>query len=398
MIVLSRRGSDYAARVHYLDNNATTSVAPEVLEAMLPFFRNSWGNPSSAYSFGHELKARIERAREQVAALINAESREVIFTSCGTESINTALHCAVVTQPEKRHLVTTAVEHSATLKFCGGLEKQGYEVSVLPVSPAGGLDLDRMKQAIRRDTALVSVMWANNETGLLFPIEEIGQICSERKVLFHTDAVQMAGKLPMDAQKAQVNFLSLSGHKLCAPKGIGALYVRRHTRFQPYIMGGGQEKGRRGGTENVPYMVGFGIAAELALKSLKAAETHVRTLRDKLENGLLERIPGCARNGAAEPRLPNTCNIAFEGVEAEGILLLLDQAEVCVSSGSACTSGSLDPSHVLLAMGCATGRARGSIRFSLGRESTQADVDYVLEKLPSIVKRLRDLAPVTELL
>lgn len=379
--------------VHYLDNNATTRVRPEVLQAMLPFFDSSWGNPSSTYSFGHDLKPQIEHAREQIAGLIGADPPEIIFTACGTESINTAIHSAISTQPEKKHLVTTAVEHSATLNFCNWLQKKGYELTVLPISANGGLDLDRLRQAIRPDTALVCVMWANNETGLLFPIEQVGRICRDRGVLFHTDAVQMAGKLPIDVNKAECDFLSLSGHKLHAPKGIGALYVRRTTRFQPYLMGGGQERGRRGGTENVPYIIGFGQAAELAQKSIQEDGTRITALRDRLEKGLLESIQGCARNGPSAPRLPNTSNLAFEGVEAEGILLLLNEVDICASSGSACTAGSLDPSHVLLAMGCSSSRARSSIRFSLSRESTEADVDHVLRQLPSIVNRLRQLAP-----
>ncbi len=380
-------------QVYYFDNNATTRVAPEVLEAMLPYFSEHWGNPSSAYSFGHELGKDLDEARARVASLIRAEPREVIFTSCGTESINTALHSALSLRPEKRHLVTTAVEHSATLKFCHSLQKRGYEITFLPVSASGALDLHELERALRPDTAAASVMWANNETGVLFPIAEISRICRHKGVLFHTDAVQAAGKLAIDAHETGVDFLSLSGHKLHAPKGIGLLYVKRHTRFNPYIIGGGQERSRRGGTENVPYIVGFGRAAELALANLATENTRVRRLRDRLEEGILSRVTGSSRNGPEEPRLPNTCNIAFEGVEAEGILLLLDQAGVCVSSGSACTTGSLEPSHVLVAMGCTAGRARSSIRFSLGLYNTDAEVDYVLAHLPPIIQRLRALAP-----
>jgi len=361
---------------------------------MLPFFRSEWGNPSSAYSFGHRLGPKLEEARERVAALINADPREILFTSCGTESINTALNCALATQPDKRHVIATAVEHSATLKFCAALQRQGYAVSYLKVAHDGSLDLAELEQTIRPDTALVSVMWANNETGLLFPLEHIGRICRERDVLLHTDAIQMAGKLPIDVRAAEVDFLSLSGHKLHAPKGVGALFVRRHTRFEPYLLGGGQERGRRGGTENVPYVVGFGRASALALSRLEEQNTRVRRLRDKLERHILEQIPGCSRNGAAELRLPNTSNIAFADVEAEGILLLLDQEGICVSSGSACHSGSVDPSHVLLAMGCNSARARSSVRFSLGLDNTEAEVDFVMPKLSSIVNRLRQLVPV----
>ena len=379
--------------IYYFDNNATTRVAPEVLEAMLPFYTKKWGNPSSAYSFGHELNQHLDAARTQVAALMNAEPREVIFTSCGTESINTALNSALAIRPEKRHIVTSAVEHSATLKFCQSAQKRGYEVTFLKVDQSGALDLQEMEKAIRPDTAVVSIMWANNETGLLFPIPQVAAICSDKGVLFHTDAVQAAGKVSLDVQASGVDFLSLSAHKLHAPKGIGVLYVKRHTRFQPYIIGGGQERSRRGGTENVPYIVGFGRAAGLALDNLNHEGTAVRRLRDRLEEGILARVPGSSLNGGKEPRLPNTCNIAFEGVEAEGILLLLDQAGICVSSGSACTTGSLEPSHVLVAMGCSAGRARSSIRFSLGIYNTDAEVSYVLEQLPPIIDKLRALAP-----
>jgi cysteine desulfurase len=380
--------------IYYFDNNATTRVAPEVLEAMLPFFKENWGNPSSAYTFGHQLGTYLDKAREQVAALINADPREIIFTSCGTESINTALHSALRARPEKRHILTTAVEHSATLKFCNALQKQGYEITFLPVNSDGSLDLSLLESSIRPDTAVVSIMLANNETGMLFPIDEIGRLCRRSGVLCHTDAVQAAGKIPIDVRQLDVDFLSLSGHKLNAPKGVGLLYVKRHTRFQPYLFGGSQERGRRGGTENVASIVGFGRAAELARVRLPQASARVRSLRDKLEEGLLAAIPGSSRNGAEEPRLPNTSNLAFEGVEAEGILLLLDQAGICVSSGSACTTGSLDPSHVLMAMGCSAARARGSIRFSLAAYNTEAEVDYLLERVPPVIERLRALAPV----
>jgi cysteine desulfurase len=381
--------------IYYFDNNATTRVAPEVLEAMLPFFQENWGNPSSAYTFGHQLGTSLDKAREQVAELINADPREIIFTSCGTESINTALQSALSARPEKRHLLTTAVEHSATLKFCNALQKRGYEVTFLPVGNDGSLDLKLLASSIRADTAAVSIMWANNETGVVFPIEEIARICRRLGVFCHTDAVQAAGKIPIDVRQADVDFLSLSGHKLHAPKGVGLLYVKRHTRFQPYLIGGGQERGRRGGTENVAGIVGFGRAAELARGRLSETSVRLRSCRDKLEQGLLAAIPGSSRNGLDEPRLPNTSNLAFEGVEAEGILLLLDQAGICVSSGSACTTGSLDPSHVLMAMGCSAARARSSIRFSLGTYNTKAEVDYLLQRVPPAIERLRALAPVS---
>lgn len=378
----------------YFDNNATTRVAPEVVEAMLPFLTENWGNPSSAYLFGHQLARPMEEARTRLAAMLNVEPRELVLTSCGTESINSALESALLTNPDKRHLVTTAVEHSATVKFCNSLQKRGYEVTFLPVAPSGALDPAQLEGAIRPDTALVSVMWANNETGLLFPIKELAALCRQRNVLCHTDAVQVPGKLKIDAKDLGVDFLSLSAHKLHGPKGIGLLYVKRQTRFHPYIIGGGQERGRRGGTENVPSIVGFGRAAQLAMARLEEENTRVRALRDKLEAGILGKIPRSFRNGAAEPRLPNTSNIAFEGVEAEGILMLLDQAGICASSGSACTTGSLDPSPVLLAMGASPARARASVRFSLGIYNTEAEVDAVLERLPGIIQKLRENAPV----
>src|SRR5712671_1299681 len=377
----------------YFDNNATTRVAPEVVDAMIPFLRDHWGNPSSAYSFGHDVARQLEDARAKVAALINADPREIIFTSCGTESNNSAIHSALIAHPERRHILTTAVEHSANIKFSDFLKKQGNAVTFLPVEPDGSLDLHLLEKSIRPDTAIVSVMWANNETGVLFPIEEIAAICRSKGVLFHTDAVQMPGKMTIDVKELGLDMLSLSAHKLHAPKGIGLLYVKRRTKYQPYVMGGGQERGRRGGTENVPYIVGFGRAAELTMASLHDEKTRVRGLRDKLENGILSRIQGSSRNGAREPRLPNTTNLAFLGVEAEGILLLLDQAGICASSGSACTTGSLDPSHVLLAMGCNAARARSSIRLSLGTDNTEVEVDYVLNCLPGIINRLRANLP-----
>ena len=380
--------------IYYFDNNATTRVAPEVVGAMMPFLREQWGNPSSTYAFGRQVGEAVDRARGQVAALINVEPREVIFTSCGTESNNSAIHSALVTQPEKRHVLTTAVEHSANTKFCALLQKRGYAVTFLPVAADGTLDLELLETSILPDTAIVSVMWANNETGVLFPVREAAAICHRKGVLFHTDAVQTPGKLKIDVRELDADCLSLSAHKLHAPKGVGLLYVKRRVKYQPLIVGGGQERGRRGGTENVANIVAFGRAAELAMASLDDENTRVRALRDKLENGILTGIPGTSRNGAQEPRLPNTSNIAFEGVEAEGILMLLDQAGICASSGSACTTGSLDPSHVLTAMGCSVARARSSIRFSLGIYNTEAEVDYVMQYLPGIIAKLRASAPV----
>jgi cysteine desulfurase len=379
--------------LYYFDNNATTRVLPEVAEAMLPYLTELWGNPSSAYSFGNQLTRALDEARIQVASLLGAESREVLFTSCGTESINTAIHSALLAYPEKRHIITTAVEHSATIKCCQHLQKRGYEVTFLPVNADGHLDLDQLAAAIRPDTAIVSVMWANNETGVLFPVQQIARLCRNRGVLCHLDAVQVPGKLAIDVKALDVDFLSLSAHKLNGPKGVGALYIKRHTKFMSHVIGGGQERGRRGGTENVAGIAGFAKAATLVQKRIAEENSRVRQLRDALERGILDRIPGTHRNGAPEPRLPNTTNIAFDGVEAEGILLLLDQAGICASSGSACTSGSLGPSYVLTAMGCDANRARASIRFSLSLDNTQEEVDYVLARLPDIISKLRAAAP-----
>lgn len=381
------------SRLAYLDNNATTRVAPEVIETMLPFLTEYWGNPSSAYSFGHRLGEAMDAARSQVAALIGAEPREVIFTSCGTEGNNAAITSALATQPGKRHLVTTQVEHSATIKYAKALQKRGVEATFLPVNSSGEIDLDLLRSSIRSDTALVSVMWANNETGILFPVERIAQICREKGTLLHTDAVQVPGKLPIDAHALDPDYMTISGHKLHAPKGVGALFVKRRTKFEPYIVGGGQERGRRGGTENVAGIVGFGKAAELAIANLSDEQTKVRALRDTLQAGILATITGATINGALEPRLPNTLNISFEGVEAEGILLLLDREGICASSGSACTTGSLEPSHVLTAMGCSAERARSSVRFSLGIYNTEEDVSRVLDCLPGIIGKLRAHLP-----
>jgi len=385
------------SKTYYFDANATTRVASEVFEAMLPFLTERWGNPSSAYTFGNQVAKQVEEARAKAAALLNADPREIVFTSCGTEGINSAIHSALMTNPDKRHVVTTAVEHSATMKFCEHLQKRGYAVTFLPVESDGSLDLHLLEKSIRPDTAIVSVMWANNETGVIFPIEEIGAICSSREVLCHTDAVQTPGKLKIDVHNLGVGFLSLSGHKFHSPKGIGLLYVRRRTRFEPYLIGGHQERDRRGGTENVPYIIGLGRAAELAMEHLDEENTRIRALRDRLEDTVLKTIPGTSRNGAKEARLPNTSNIAFDSVEAEAILMLLDQVGICASSGSACTTGSLDPSHVLVAMGLSPDRARGSVRFSLGIDNTDEEVDYLLKQLPLIVAKLRTVSPASPL-
>lgn len=380
-------------RIYYFDNNATTRVAPEVVEAMVPFLSEYWGNPSSAYSFGNQVARHVEQARASVADLIHADPKEVVFTSCGTESNNAAIHSALLTNPTKRHVITTAVEHSANINFGEYLRKQGYDVTFLPVESDGSLDLHLLDKAIRPDTAIVSIMYANNETGVIFPIEEVAAICRSKGVLCHTDAVQTPGKLKIDVKTLGVDFLSLSAHKLHAPKGVGMLYVKRRTKFQPYVIGGHQERGKRGGTENVASIVGFGRAAEFSVDQLQDENTRVRALRDRVENTILATIPNTIRNGAKEPRLPNTTNIAFEFVEAEAILLQLDQLGICASSGSACTTGSLDPSHVLTAMGLSPMRARGCVRFSLGVYNTDEDVEYLLKHLGPIIGRLRSISP-----
>ena len=375
--------------VYYLDNNATTRVAPEVVETMLPFLTEQWGNPSSAYSFGKAVGQAVAEAREKVAALINARPREIIFTSCGTESNNAAINSALAIQPGKRHIITTVIEHSANIKFGQSLEKRGCEVTWIPVDRAGQLDVHEIHEAIREDTAIVSVMMANNETGVIYPIEEIAAICRAKGVPFHTDAVQTPGKLKLDVKAMEVDFLSLSAHKLHAPKGIGLLYVRKGVSFQPYVMGGGQEQGRRGGTENVANIVAFGKAAEIAMASLEDNLDRIRALRDRMEGGIMDAIDGVTRNGAKEPRLANTSNLSFANCEAEAILLLLDREGICASSGSACTTGSLAPSHVLTAMGLTPELAISAVRLSLSKYSTDEEVDHLLAKMPEIIAKLR---------
>ena len=379
--------------VYYFDNNATTRVAPEVLEALLPFYTQQWGNPSSAYKFGSHVGDAVAEAREQVAALLNCDVREVVFTSGGTESNNAAFNNALLSQPGRRHIITTAVEHSANIKFGQTLEKRGCEVTWLPVDSLGELDVHLLHESIREDTALVSVMYANNETGVVFPLEEIAAICRSKGVLFHTDAVQTPGKLPLDVRALGVDFLSLSAHKLHAPKGIGLLYCRKGAPWQPYVMGGGQEMGRRGGTENVAGMVAFGRASKLAMAGLENDVPRIRVLRDRLEEGIMSSISEVTRNGAREPRLPNTSNLSFAGCEAEAILLMLDRDGICASSGSACTTGSLAPSHVLTAMGHTPEQSIGSVRLSLSKYTTDTEVDYLLKKLPPIIRNLRKASP-----
>jgi len=378
----------------YLDNNATTRTAPEVLEAMTPYLTELYGNPSSMHTFGGQVHKKIEDARGQVAALINAEPEEILFTSCGTESDSTAIRAAIESYPTKRHLVTSRVEHPAIKNLFETLSKKGYRTTFVPVDGQGRLDLDYFYDSLSDDTAIVSLMWANNETGVIFPIEEISRRVKERGIVFHTDAVQAVGKIPIDLAATGVDMLSLSGHKIHGPKGIGALYIRKGTKFAPFMIGGHQEKGRRGGTENTAAIIGLGKAAELAKQHLDAGDYRgVSELRDRLESSILAGVPNTMVNGDREHRLPNTSSVAFEYVEGEAILLMLNEHGICASSGSACTSGSLEPSHVLRAMGVPFTAAHGSIRFSLSRYTTAKEIDLVLEKLPPIIARLRELSP-----
>lgn len=377
----------------YLDNNATTQVAPEVLEAMLPYYHELYGNPSSMHSFGGQVAAEVRKARERTAALIGCTADEIIFTSCGTESDNAAIRSALTVQPERRHIVTSRVEHPAVRALCADLATRGYRVTELPVDALGRLDMDQYKESLTPDTAVVSLMWANNETGVIFPVERAAALARERGILFHTDAVQAVGKIPIDLSRNVIDMLSISGHKLHAPKGIGVLYVRKGTKFAPFLIGGHQEKGRRGGTENTPSIIGLGRACELAAQNMEQENTRVKQMRDRLEAELLRRIPNSRVNGDTVERLPNTLNISFEYVEGESILLMLNEFGICASSGSACTSGSLQPSHVLRAMGVPFTMAHGSIRFSLSIYNKDEEIDFVIEKLPPIIETLRRMSP-----
>ncbi|MBD5557084.1 MAG: cysteine desulfurase NifS [Desulfovibrio sp.] len=379
--------------VVYLDNNATTAVAPQVLEAMLPYLGDLYGNPSSMHTFGGQVAEAVDTAREQIASLLGAQPDEIIFTASGSEGDNTAIWSALQSRPERRHIVTTRVEHPAVLSVCRYWETQGYRVTMLGVDSKGRLDLEEYAATIGDDTAIVSIMFANNEVGNIYPIQEMAELARERGVLFHTDAVQAVGKIPIDLRHLPVDMLTLSGHKINAPKGIGALYVRKGVRFRPLVRGGHQERGRRAGTENVPYIVGLGVAAQLCEQFMQEERVDVARLRDKLENGLLARIPECRVNGDIEHRLPNTSNISFKNVEGEAILLMLDRLGIAASSGSACTSGSLEPSHVLRAMGVPFNYAHGSIRLSLSRYNTADQIDYVLDKFPGVIETLRAISP-----
>ncbi len=372
----------------YLDHNATTPISPEVLEAMMPYFTSEWGNPSSAYKFGSKLKTVIETARAQVAELIGAQPREVIFTSCATESNNAAIHAALQANPQKRHVVTSSVEHSSVLNYCMALEKQGYRVTYLPVDRDGLLKLADLENAITDKTAVVSLMWANNETGVLFPVKQIAEICRSQGVLYHCDAVQAAGKVEIDVRKVPIDYLSLTGHKFHAPKGIGALYVRRKAPLSPFIHGGHQERTLRGGTENVASIVGMGRAAELATKGLSNYEKKVRPLRDALEDALLKAVPNTELNGHKTLRLANTTNITFHGIESEALLLLLDKEGLCASSGSACLADSDEPSHVIKAMKPDSAASRQMIRFSLDMSVTEADITAAVQIVQRAVSAL----------
>lgn len=377
----------------YLDNNATTRIDPMVLEAMMPFLTEHYGNPSSIHDFGTLSRAALERAHQQVAALLGADhASEIIFTSCATEATSTALHACVELMPERREIITTAVEHPATLAVCEHLERQGYLIHRIGVNSDGALDMEQYRQALSTRVAVVSVMWANNETGVLFPVIEMAAMAQEYGALFHCDAVQVVGKIPLDIGRTQIDMLSCSAHKLHGPKGVGCLYLRRGTRFRPLLRGGHQERGRRAGTENIAGIVGMGTACELAQIHLPGAAS-LAQLRDRLQEGLIAQVPSVMVMGGNQPRVPGTTNLAFEFIEGEAILLLLNQAGIAASSGSACTSGSLEPSHVMRAMNIPYTAAHGSIRFSLSRYTREKEIDYVIDTLPTIIARLRMLSP-----
>jgi cysteine desulfurase len=380
-------------KITYLDNNATTVVDPAVFDAMKPYFMEQYGNASSIHTFGGMIAEPLKKARQQVADLLGAQPSEIVFTSCGTESNNSAILSALHLCPKKRKVIMSAVEHPAVLNVGKELERRGYHISHIPVDATGMIDMRRLVEMIDDDTAVVSVMWANNETGNIYPVEEIAQIAHQHGAIFHTDAVQAVGKIPIDMSKSEIDFLSLSGHKLHAPKGIGALYIKRGVRFRPLLVGGHQERGRRAGTENIPYIVALGKACELAQQNMEVENTTVKALRDRLENEIMNMLPSLRINGAPESRLPNTSCISFEFIEGESILMLLDRLGICASSGSACTTGSLEPSHVLRAMGVPYTAAHGAIRFSFSRFNTDADVDIVLENIKPIIERLREISP-----
>lgn len=380
-------------RTIYLDNNATTQVAPEVIEAMQPFFGGQYGNPSSIHRFGGLVRKHIDRAREQVAALIGAGPEEIVFTSCGTESDNIAIQGMRARHGNQTRIVTSTVEHPAVRNVCRRLRERGTEVHEIGVDGEGRLDMERIRTLPLDNHTMLTCMWANNETGVLFPIEQLAELAADKGCSLHTDAVQAVGKIPIDVAKTPIDYLALSGHKLHAPKGVGALYVRKGAAYEPLMYGGHQEDGRRPGTENVPYIVGLGVACELAQRTIDDENRRVRAMRDRLERELLARCTGAKRNGDPVERLPNTANISFEYIEGEAILLLLDEHGVAASSGSACTTGSLEPSHVMRAMDIPYTLAHSSIRFSLSRYNTDEDIDTVVREMPAIIERLRGISP-----
>ena len=383
-------------KIVYFDNNATTLVAPEVRDAMMPFFDGLYGNPSSMHAFGGEVAKYVDSAREEVARFLNADPEEIVFTSCATESNNSAVRGTADYFGKDLKVITTAVEHPAILQPVRRLKALGHETVELPVDGVGQIDLDRLAaeiDAAKGRPVLVSIMYANNETGVLFPMEKIAEIVKSRGAILHTDAVQVAGKIPVDVKKVPVDMLSMSGHKFHAPKGVGIFYVKKGTKLKPFMLGGHQERVRRAGTENVPYIVGLAKACELARLGMAAEGAPIAAMRDKLEAGLLAACPNVRVNGDREHRLPNTLNLSFEYIEGEAIAYHLSDLGICISTGSACASGSLDPSHVIRAMGVPFVAVHGSVRFSLSRYNTMEEVDYVLEKLPPVIKRLRDLSP-----
>jgi cysteine desulfurase len=376
----------------YLDHNATTPIDSTVRDAMLPWLENEFGNPSSVYALGRRASVALTTAREQVAGLVGAQPSEIIFNSCGTEATNTAILSALAIDPDRRHIITSTVEHSATIKLCEHLATRGYEITWLPVDKDGLVDPDKLETSITSETAVVSLLWANNETGVLFPVEEIASITARKKIPLHLDAVQAAGKIPLHLETLGVQYVSLSAHKLYAPKGVGALYVNRRARYTP-LLRGSQEGSRRGGTQSVASIVAFGKAAELAMTHLPSSADRIRTLRDRFENTLLSSVDGVRRNGASEPRLPNTSNLSFTGIDAETALLLFDKEGLCCSAGSACSSGSINPSHVLTAMGVTRDEARASLRFSFGRTTSEAEIDRSIEIISRIITKLRAAQP-----
>src|SRR5437867_4410365 len=380
------------SEIIYLDNNATTPLDPAVIEEMLPFLRECYGNPSSGYAFAAKAREAVDLARERLAALLGCQLPEIVFTSCGTESNNAVINSVLQFEPHGKHIVTSAVEHSAVVRPCQDLVKEGCDVTFLGVDRDGNVHLDELKAAVRSETALVSMMWANNETGVLFPVEKIAELCRAKGVLFHTDAVQAVGKIPICVRDTAISFLSLSAHKFHGPKGVGALYVRRGTRFHPLIAGGGQEDGRRGGTENVASIVGLGKAAERTLEYLAEGKTHISSMRDRFEKAILETVSGASINGGGAARVPNTSSLSFEGVESSTALLLLDRHRICCSAGSACRTGSHEASHVLRAMDSAGDGARRSLRFSFSRFNTDAQIDRAIEVVPRVIAKLREAA------